>query len=355
MSAPSLQLVPAAQSRRPPAAELGRIAFSSLFSDHMLTAEHRDGAWNAASIRPYGELALAPNVSALQYAVSIFEGLKAHRLPDGRIALFRPWENARRMNRSARRLAMPELPEETFVQWLHALLRVDGAWVPPAGEGALYIRPCMFSIDPSVRVKPAERFLFVIFTFPFGLYYTAPVDVLATERYVRAFPGGTGEVKPAGNYAPTVLAESEARAAGFHTVMWLDGVHRRFVEECGVMNVFFRIGEQIVTPSLEGTILPGVTRDSAITILRDMGCEVVERRIAIDEVVAAHDRGELRECFGTGTAATLSHIQSIGVHGRRLALPPADQRPVANELRRRLVAIASGLEPDTHGWVDVLS
>jgi len=335
--------------------DLAQVAFSSAFSDHMLYAEFRDGAWQEAALRPYGPLPLAPSASVIQYGVSVFEGLKAQRMPDGAVALFRPRENALRLNRSTRRMAMPDVPEELFLGGLRQLLRLDEGWVPPAGAGALYIRPCLFSIDESVRVKPAERFAFVIFTFPFSAYYSAPLDVLVSTRYVRAFPGGTGDVKPAGNYAPTLIAELEARAADFATVLWLDGVERRYVEECGVMNVFFVLdegGTRVVTPELGGTILPGVTRDSAIVLLRDLGIDVDQRRVAMDEIAEHHRAGRLRECFGTGTAATLTHIRRIRYDERDLVLPPIEECTVGPAVRDRLVAIAGGRAPDPHAWVE---
>jgi branched-chain amino acid aminotransferase len=234
------------------------------------------------------------------------------------------------------------------------LVRRDEAGVPPHGEGGLYIRPCQFSIDESVRVKPADRFLFVVFTFPYATYYSAPVDLVATERYVRAFPGGTGDVKPGGNYAPTLVAEREAQEAGCQSVLWLDGRERRFVEECGVMNVFFVVDDAVITPSLDGTILAGVTRDSVIAVLDDMGKRVEQRRVAIDEIAAAAARGALRECFGTGTAATVTHVQKIRYGGRDLALPPVDARTIGPEVKRRLVAIATGVEHDRRGWLDII-
>jgi branched-chain amino acid aminotransferase len=231
---------------------------------------------------------------------------------------------------------------------------VDGAWVPPVGKGALYIRPCLFSTDNSVRVKPAEQYLFVIFTFPFGTYYSGAVDLLVAERHTRAFPGGTGDIKAAGNYAAALVADAEAKQAGFGAVLWLDGIHRKFVEECGVMNVFFCIDDTVVTPSLDGTILPGVTRDSALTLLRDMGLQVIERRISIDELLQAHERGLLRECFGTGTAATLSQVRRIRYGDRDVVLPAIEQQTVGAELRERLIRIATGQEPDRYGWLEVV-
>ncbi|HYE87068.1 MAG TPA: branched-chain amino acid aminotransferase [Vicinamibacterales bacterium] len=318
----------------------------------MLVVEYRAGAWGPATIRPYGPLALAPTISALQYGVAVFEGLKAQRTPDGDITLFRPSANAARLNRSAERLAMAPVPEPLFLHGLRELLRVDARWVPPHGQGALYIRPSLFSIDESVRVKPAERFLFIIVTFPFAAYYAAPVDVLVTERFVRAFAGGTGDVKPAGNYAPAMRADADALQAGCQTVLWLDGQHRRYIEECGVMNVFFVIGDTAVTPSLEGTILPGITRDSVMTLLRDRGIAVEERRIALDEVFDAHAAGRLRECFGTGTAATVTQVRSIRHGDRRIEFPPPATGSLASTIRAALVGVASGAAPDRHGWLE---
>jgi branched-chain amino acid aminotransferase len=232
------------------------------------------------------------------------------------------------------------------------LVRLDHGWIPPADEGALYIRPVLFSLDPSLRVKPADRFQFVIFTSPFGAYFSAPIDVLVSERYVRAFPGGTGDIKPAGNYAAALLADQEARDAGCNAVMWLDAQERRYVEECGVMNVFFVLGEDVVTPPLSGTILPGITRDCVILLLRDLGYRVREDRISIEELRKSYDRGELRECFGTGTAATVSHVRRIRYQDHTMELPPLEKRKVGAAVRDKLLAVMTGREPDAHGWVE---
>jgi branched-chain amino acid aminotransferase len=349
---PAITVQRASASRAQQISEAAEIAFSSIFSDHMLVATYGEGRWLDVSIREYGSLSLPPNISALQYGLSVFEGLKAHRTVNGDVAIFRPAANATRLNRSAERLTMPQVPEEIFLQGLRQLVRLDQAWVPAADRGALYIRPCLFSIDPSVRVKTPDRCLFVIFTFPFTHYYSGAVDLQVSERYVRAFPGGTGEIKPAGNYAPTLLAEREARDNGFHSVLWLDGRQHSFIEECGVMNIFFVIGDNVVTPPLEGTILPGITRDSAITVLREMGLTVTERPIAIDDVFAAHKAGTLRECFGTGTAATVSRVGRIGYRGREIRFAPSDASSIGSRLREQLVAIATGRVPDTRGWLD---
>jgi branched-chain amino acid aminotransferase len=247
---------------------------------------------------------------------------------------------------------MPVVPESMFLEALRELVRLDQAWIPPADMGAMYIRPILFSVDPSIRPKPTDRCQFLILTFPFGAYFAAPVDALVSERYVRAFPGGTGDTKPAGNYAAALIADQEARAAGFNAVMWLDAQERRYVEESGVMNVFFVTGEEVVTPLLSGTILPGITRDSVITLLRDVGYRVTEKRIAIDEVLRSHQSGELRECFGTGTAATVSHIGRIRYKDETMELPPIEQRKVGTLVREKLLGIMTGRQPDTHGWVE---
>jgi branched-chain amino acid aminotransferase len=244
------------------------------------------------------------------------------------------------------------VPEELFLHGLRQLVGLDREWVPPGDRGALYIRPCLFSTDPSLRVKPPEQCLFVIFTFPFTQYYSGAVDLHANERYVRAFPGGTGEVKPAGNYAAALLAEREARENGFHSVLWLDAREHSFIEECGVMNIFFVIENTVVTPPLAGTILPGITRDSAITVLRDMGLTVVERQISIEEIFTAEKAGTLRECFGTGTAATVSAVRRIGYRDREVVLPQVDGTSISSRLRERLTAIFTGRYPAPDGWLD---
>jgi branched-chain amino acid aminotransferase len=332
--------------------DFATVPFSSVFSDHMFSAEFQDGRWSDGLIQPYGPISVAPSISALHYGISVFEGMKAHKSADGRPLLFRPRGNARRLQRSAARLAIPVVPESLFLEGLRELIRLDQAWIPPADVGALYVRPILFSVDPSIRVKPADRCQFIILTFPFGAYFSAPVDVVVCERYVRAFPGGTGDTKPAGNYAAGLLADQEARQAGFTSVMWLDAQERRYVEECGVMNVFFVIGEEVVTPQLSGTILPGITRDSVISLLRDVGYRVREERIEIDELFRDHERGELRECFGTGTAATVAHVNRVRYKEQTIDLPPVEQRKVGPLVREKLLGIMTGRQPDPYGWVE---
>jgi branched-chain amino acid aminotransferase len=348
---PSVGMQRVVRSRLPDV-DLTRVQFGSVFGDHMLIAEFRDGRWEKPVVRPYGPIPLPPSISALQYGISVFEGLKAHRAPAGEVLLFRPGENARRINRSAARLAMPEVPEQLFLSGIHALVNLDRDWVPPAGAGALYIRPCFFSVDQSIRPRPAEQYLFVIFTLPFSSYYASPLNVLATDRYTRAFPGGTGDVKPAGNYAPALLADREAHDQGFDSVLWLDGREHRYVEECGVMNVFFVVDTEVITPELGGTILAGITRDSVLALLRETNLTVSERRISMAEIVRYHAEGRLTESFGTGTAATVTSIQRIRYREHDLSLPPVTPEMVGPSIRERLVAIMSGQIPDSHGWVE---
>lgn len=329
-------------------------AFGSVFSDHMFSAECHEGQWTAARIEPYGAIALEPSISALHYGVSVFEGLKVHSGPTGVPLLFRAGENARRLRRSAARLAMTAPPESLFLDGLRELMRVDKAWIPPAGGGALYVRPLLFSTDPSMRVRPAEHYRFLILTFPYGSYYSAPVDVMVAERYVRAFPGGTGDIKAGGNYAASLIADQEARSVGCHSVIWLDGRERRYIEECGVMNLFFLVGDDVVTPALTGTILPGVTRDSVITLLRTMGIRVREVPIAIDELLRYRDAGTLKECFGTGTAATVAHIGRIRWGSETIELPPVALRTLGPAVCEKLVAVMTGRAPDPYGWIEAV-
>lgn len=331
--------------------DLSPQSFGTVFCDHMLVAECRDGRWTDPRIEPYGPLPLPPSISGLQYGISVFEGHKAFRTVGGDVVLFRPYENWERLRRSCRRLVLPEVPEDIYVEGLRELIRTDQAWIPEPDEGALYIRPCVFATDAALRVGPSSACRFVIFTCAVGQYYPAPLRLVVTTDYVRAFPGGTGNVKPAGNYAPALLAEAQARDGGFSGVLWLDGRERRFVEEAGVMNVFFVIDDAVVTPALGDTILPGITRDSVITLLEATGIPVEERPLPIDEVIAAHAAGRLRECFGTGTAATISHVAEITYRGKTMTLPPVADREIGPAVLARMTALRTGREPDHRGWL----
>ncbi len=325
--------------------------FGATFSDHMLVADWEAGSWKPAQIVPFGPLSFSPALTPFHYGQAIFEGFKAHRIPNGGVALFRPRENFARMNRSAARLAMPEIPESLFFEGVTQLVRLDRDWVPHREGGALYVRPVYFGVDDTLLVRPANRFRFIIMTCPVGPYFAQPIRLLAEERFVRAFPGGTGDSKAAGNYAGGLLAARLAQEKGFHNVLWLDGIERRYVEESGVMNVFFVVDGKAITPPLGGTILRGVTRDSSLTLLRDLGIPVEERQISIDEVLSAHAAGKLTEAFGAGTAAIVAPIACIRYRDRDLQFAAVSDSSVATRLRSRLVAIQTGRELDKHNWL----
>jgi branched-chain amino acid aminotransferase len=290
-------------------------------------------------------------LTALHYGQSLFEGFKAHRIPDARVALFRPMANHARLNRTAARLAMPEVPEALFKEGLLELIRTDRDWVPHREGGSLYVRPVYLGTDESLMVRPAESYRLVIFTAPGGPYFAQPIRLLAEETYVRAFPGGTGDAKSAGNYGGGLLAAKLAQAKGYHNVMWLDGRDRKVVEESGVMNIMFVIQGVAITPALSGTILPGVTRDSVLTLLREMKVPCEERTITVDEVVAAHAAGTLEEAFGMGTAAVIAPIAAIGHRDREIVIPTGAANGIAKKIHTKLVSIQTGKEPDTHNWL----
>jgi branched-chain amino acid aminotransferase len=325
--------------------------FGCTFSDHIFVADWEAGSWKPPQIVPFGPLSFSPALTPFHYGQAIFEGFKAHRTTNGGVALFRPRENFARLNRSAARLAMPEIPESLFLEGVTQLVRLDGDWVPHREGGALYVRPVYFGVDDTLLVRPANRFRFIIMTCPVGPYFAQPIRLLAEERFVRAFPGGTGDSKAAGNYAGGLLAARLAQEKGFHNVLWLDGVERRYVEESGVMNVFFVLDGKAITPPLGGTILRGVTRDSSLTLLRDLGIPVEERQISIDEILSAHAAGKLTEAFGAGTAAIVAPIACIRYRERDLQFPAVADSSVAARLRSRLVAIQTGREPDKHNWL----
>jgi len=325
--------------------------FGTVFSDHMLVADYEDGQWTDSRIIPYGPMPLAPSLSALHYGQSVFEGFKAHRTLGDGVALFRPRDNHARLNRSAARLCMPEVPASLFLDGIAELVRLDREWVPCRQGGALYVRPLYFAIDEALLVRPARRYRLVVMTCPVGPYFAQPIRLLAEERYVRAFPGGTGEVKPAGNYAPALLAGRLAQERGFHNVLWLDAVEHRYVEECGVMNVFLVVDRVAITPPLTGTILPGVTRDSVLTLLKDLGIEAQERSLTMDQVFEAHAAGGLKEAFGAGTAVTVAPIESIRYRDRDIRLPAGQPGSIASRVRSLLQAIQTGREVDKHGWL----
>lgn len=353
--APSLQPIPVervAVSRRP-GLDLTSVAFGSVYSDHMLSAVCRDGVWETPRIVPFGELSLHPATAVFHYAQAIFEGMKAHLTDDGVPVLFRPRDNWRRMNRSAARMVMAEVPDRVFLDGIRELVRLDREWIPPNSAGSLYIRPFLFGADPYIGVRPAREYHFHIFTAPVGAYYEGSVNLYVTRRWIRAAEGGIGEAKAAGNYSASYYGMAEAQEHGCDNVLWLDSKEHRYVEECGTMNMAFVIGGRVVTPPITGTILRGITRDSSIRLCREeMGLEVEERPISIEEVAEAHEAGTLSECFGVGTAAVVTRVASLVGGGVDVRLPETTE--VQDELRERLTSLRLGRRPDPYGWVERL-
>jgi len=328
-----------------------KLPFGKYFTDHMLEADYADGEWKSVQIKPYQPLLLDPSLAALHYGQSIFEGIKAYKNPNGDAFIFRPYDNFRRFNISAERMEMPEVPEEIFIEGMRQLIRLDKNWIPDREDYSLYIRPLMFATDNVIGVKPSETYKFLILLSPTGPYYSAPMKIYVEEKYTRAAPGGVGFAKNAGNYAGSMHATAIARKEGYDQVLWTDAFEHKWLQEVGTMNVFFIFGNKAVTPSLdEGTILEGVTRDSAIQVLKEMDLEVEERRINIDELTDAYKSGKLSEVFGSGTAATISPIKELRYKDFVMHFD-TDKWKVAPALKKTLTAIREGKREDNHGWM----
>lgn len=329
--------------------------FGKLFTDHMVTIRYgADKGWHDARVGPRGSIPLDPAAAVLHYSQEIFEGMKAYRSGNG-IAMFRPDANARRFRESARRMAMAELPEDLFLEAISHLVRIDSAWIPTGEGGSLYLRPFMFADEAFLGVRPANSYLFCVIASPVGAYFKGGakgVTVWVSEDYVRAAPGGTGAAKCGGNYAASLLAQSEAIDHGCDQVVFLDAVERRHVEELGGMNIFFVFKDgSLVTPPLDGTILPGITRDSILTLARDAGHPVREERYTIDQWRADAASGNLVEVFACGTAAVVTPIAEIRSRAGNFPIADGNPGPVTLKLKDRLVGIQRGTIADPHGWV----
>lgn len=328
------------------------IQFGKLYTDHMLICDYENGKWNAPEIVPYGNISMSPATSSIHYGQSIFEGVKAYKNQEGVVSIFRPSDNWKRFNISAQRMAMPSIPEDIFVGGMKKLIDLDSDWVPSAKGCSLYIRPFMFATDEFIGVKPAEKFRFMIINSPAGLYYSKPTRIFVQDKYVRAFAGGVGFTKAAGNYAASMLPMVEIKEGGFDQNLWMDGVEHKYIHEIGTMNVFFVLGNQVITPSLnEGTILAGVTRDSVISLLKEKGIEVEQRPLSIDEVVASYRKGKLKEAFGTGTAAVIAPIAELHYQGEDIKLPNIDEWEIAPWISKHIADIRYGNVKDTHNWM----
>lgn len=338
-----------------PLVDPAQLGFGKYFTDRMLTRSYKAGqGWDEPRIVPYGNLSLDPAARFMHYSQEIFEGLKAYAAKDGRILLFRPEENAKRMNRSAERLCMSTMPVEEMVECIATLVVKEKRWIPRAPGTTLYIRPTMIGIEPALGVHHSSEYLFYIILSPVGAYFKEgfkPVRLYVEETYVRAVVGGVGDVKTGGNYAATLLAGAKAEAKGFSQVMWLDAKELRYVEEVGSMNMFFVFGEHLVTPALSGSILPGITRDSVIKLAGRLGYTVEERPIAIDEVIAGLADGRLTESFGTGTACVVAPVGGFQYRDKDYTITGDRVGPVTQRLYEELVGIQYGERPDPFGWV----
>lgn len=343
------------------AAALENPGFGTLFTDHMVTIDYDEGAknsvaggWHSATLGPRQPIALDPAASVLHYAQEIFEGMKAYRQPDASLALFRPEENAKRFNKSAARLAMPALPEDLFLESIRQLLSVDGEWYPSVEGGSLYIRPFMFATEAFLGVRPAKQYKFVVIASPAGNYFKSgsPAVSLWVSDYTRAAPGGTGAAKCGGNYAASLVPTGQAFAKGHDQVLFLDAVEKKWIEELGGMNLFFVMDDgSVVTPPLTGTILPGITRDSLITLLREEGLTVREEMYSIDQWREDAVSGKMIETMACGTAAVVTPVGKVTSEDYSFTIGSGGPGQITSKLREKLVGIQTGAVEDTHGWV----
>ena len=331
------------------------LGFGKYFTDYMFMMDWDDPeGWHDARIVPYGPLQMSPASTALHYGAEIFEGMKAYRTADGEVQLFRPYENAKRMNSSAERLCMPQLPEDDFVQAVKTLVSVDRDWVPSLPGTSLYVRPFMIGDDHTLGVHNVHHAVFIVILCPVGSYYKEglnPVSIMIeTEDERVAGKGGTGYTKCGGNYAASTRTGKKAEEKGYSQVLWLDCVYRKYIEEVGAMNVMFKINGEVVTPALVGSILPGITRKSCLQILRDKGIPAVERRITLDELTEAVENGTLEEAWGTGTAAVISPIGLLDVNGKKYKINDGKIGEVSQMLYDEITGIQSGKKPDIYNW-----
>lgn len=331
--------------------DFSKIAFGKHYSDHMFIADFADGQWLDYRIVPYDYLRMSPANATLHYGQTIFEGLKAYKSHQREALIFRPDMNAKRFNRSAIRMCMPEVPEEIFLGGLTELVRLDAGWIPDHPGTSLYIRPYMFAADEYIGVKPSDTYKFMIFTSPVGGYYNKPVKVKIETHYVRAAEGGIGFAKTAGNYAASLYPAKLAAQQGYDQLIWTDSKTHTYIEEAGTMNIMLVIDDALVTPPTSGTILEGITRDSILTLARDWGMKVEERKVSVEEIMNAIRSGSLQEAFGAGTAATVAHIHAIGHEGTDYDLPPVEDRKFSNKILRVLEDLKHGRIEDKFGWI----
>lgn len=335
---------------------LENIGFGKHFTDHMFVMEYEEGkGWYQASVVPYAPLSLDPSSMVLHYGQAVFEGMKCYHADDGRLLLFRPEKNCERLNNSHARLCIPQIDPAVTLEAIMKLIEVDKDWVPKWEGTSLYVRPFTLATEAGLGVHPSHTYKFIVILSPSGAYYPEginPVKICIENEYVRAVRGGTGFTKAAANYAISLKGQVAANEMGFTQVLWLDGVERKYVEEVGTMNVFFKINNEIITPPLdEGSILGGVTRDSVMTLLRDWGYTVSERKIGVKEIFDAHAEGKLEEAFGTGTAAVISPMGELNWNGKNIVVADNKIGPLSGRLYDELTGIQYGRKPDPHNWV----
>ena len=330
--------------------DFNNIAFGKAFSDHVFVMDFEDGEWKKGSIEPFAPMRISPASMVLHYGQAIFEGMKAYRQQDGAVSLFRPGDNIKRFNLSAKRMCMPEVPGDIFMQALVELVGLDSDWVPSSDDASLYIRPFMFATDSHVGVRASHSYRFMIFTCPVGAYYSKPVRVKVETEYTRAAMGGTGAAKAAGNYAGSLYPTKKAGEEGYDQLLWTDASTHSFIEECGTMNAAFVIDGKLLVPATSDTVLDGVTRKSVIQIAKDLGIEAEERPVSVEELENAAKAGTLHEAFGLGTAATVSIMSTIGFEGMDFDLPSTANWSIAPQLRRTLENIRRGHSEDPYGW-----
>lgn len=330
------------------------LKFGTIFTDHMFVCDYIEGqGWVDPRIIPYQPLSLEPSCMVFHYGQEMFEGLKAYKSEDGRTLLFRPDKNWERARNSNERLCMPEIPKEMFLQALNDLVKVDEDWIPTKPGTSLYIRPFMFATDPFLGVRPSLTYKFLIILSPVGAYYESgldPVKIWIEDEYVRAVRGGIGEAKTGGNYVASLAAQVKAHDEGYAQVLWLDGVERKYIEEVGAMNIFFKINGTVVTPKLNGSILPGITRKSTIELCEKWGISVEERKVSVEEIVEAAKTGAMEECFGTGTAAVVSPVGELRYEEERMPIAGGKIGPVTQKIYDTLTGIQLGREKGPEGW-----
>lgn len=325
------------------------LSFGSVFTDHMFVCSYKEGQWQTPEVLPYQPLSFEPSMSVLHYGQAVFEGMKAYKDEGGKVWLFRPDENFKRINRSSVRLQIPKFPKEYFFEGLKTLLKIDNDWIKPGFGNSLYIRPFVFSSQAGVQASPAKEYMFIIICCPVKAYYGGEVNVLIAEEYSRAADGGIGFTKAAGNYAAQFYPTALAQEQGYQQIVWTDAKSHEYLEEAGTMNIFFRIGDKLLTAPTNDRILDGVTRKSVIQIAKDAGIEVDVRPIKISEIVAASKNNSLKEMFGSGTAVVINPIKSFGYQGVNYKLPEV-AHPIASKLKEQIMSIQYNLTSDPHGW-----